>query len=368
VFTFLFPIYYNYNGDSMKDSKEVIMTIANREDIKELEKKPNIKYINLDIKNTDLETICYLIENGNKYSYSETIDGKKGYIYVPFEVFKQSELFILEILNKLPLTLDELEIARYLYITIGKNVGYDINVLPDKNETFNLKNISTINNMWGSIYHRKGTNISLTKLYLHLCSLMNINCEIITTGQLGYQKNILTFQNKNITTDITQDIPYIQAGFKTRYFTGYDDNLNLDKKIGYIKEIYNEYRVEQALNNIDYSAEYFLKEILEKTSQVLDIKNINPIELSIIYKEIFEKFCPNYEIKIHNLYMNNLPYKEHFILINYNNQFYCFNYTQNRFVRIDEKEIKISMQEQKIGVYLNEHLSFNDTKKAHALS
>ena len=209
----------------MKNSKDIIMSVSTLEDIKKLETLPTVKYINLDIKNPSLEIICYFLEHGDKYSYSDKIGDTKGYIYVSYDIFKQSQLFILEIMNKLPLTLDELEIARYLYITIGKNIGYDINILPDKNEIFNLKNINTINNIWGSIYYKKGTNSSLAKIYLYLCSLLNINCELATTSQLGYQKNILTFQNRNITTDITQDIPYIQAGLKTRNFTGYNDNI-----------------------------------------------------------------------------------------------------------------------------------------------
>ena len=84
------------------------MNITNMEDIKELEKKETIKYINLDIKNPDLEVICYLIEHGEKYSYSDKIDESRGYIYVSHDIFKKSQLFILEIMNRLPLTLDEL--------------------------------------------------------------------------------------------------------------------------------------------------------------------------------------------------------------------------------------------------------------------
>ena len=88
------------------------------------------------------------------------LDGKRGYIYVSYDVFKESELLLLDIINNIPITLDELEISKYLYIKVGKILGYDINILPDKNETFNLKEISTVNNIWGSINKRKGTNMS----------------------------------------------------------------------------------------------------------------------------------------------------------------------------------------------------------------
>ena len=152
----------------MKDSKQLRMNITSIDDIKKLEKNKDIKYLNIDIMNPDLEVIYYLIDHGQNYSYADLYDNQKGYIYVPYDVFKQSQLFILDIINHIPTTLNELEIARYLYITIGKNIGYDINILPDKNETFSLKNINIINNLWGSLNITKGTNASFCKLYLYL--------------------------------------------------------------------------------------------------------------------------------------------------------------------------------------------------------
>ena len=368
MFTFLLYIYYNYNGDSMKNSQAIMMNITNMDDIKELQKNKEIKYINLDIENPNLEVIYYLIKNGQDYSYAERIGDKNGYIYVPYEIFKQAELFILELINKVSITLTELELARFLYITIGKNIGYDINILPDKNETFNFKKISTINNIWGSIYYGKGTNYSLTKIYLYLCRFLNINCKLITTSQLGYQKNIITIQNRNIVVDITQDIPYIQGNFKTKNFLGYDDNIELDKKIGYIIDNYNEAKIEKELRNIDYSQENIISVILDKTSKIIDIKNIRAIELATIYKEIFNKYCPNYDVQIHNFYMNNNSEKEHFIIISYNETYYSFNYTKNKFVEIDEREIKKNIEDKKIGVYLNEKIPFMTNEGVKTLS
>ena len=352
----------------MKDSQQIMMNITSMEDIKELQKTDSIKYINLDIENPNLEVIYYLLEHGQNYSYAEKTDDKNGYIYVSYDVFKQSELFILELINKINIKLTELEIARYLYIVIGKNIGYDINILPDKNEIFNLKTISLINNLWGSIYYGKGTNYSLTKLYLYLCSFMNLDCKLITTSNLGYQKNILNIQNRKIVVDITQDIPYIQSNFKTKNFLGYDDNLALDKKVGYIEDEYSETKIEKALKNIDYSDDKIIPAILDKTSKILNIQNIKPIELGIIYDSIFSKYCPNCEVKIHNLYMNVFPEKEHFIIISYNDRYYSFNYTKNTFVEIDKQEIIEKMEEKTIGIYLNEKLPFISNNESKTLS
>lgn len=341
----------------MKDKSPMIMSISTMDDIKRLNELESVKYINLDITNPNLEVIYYLIDNGQNYSYSDMIDGKNGYIYVTYEVFKEAELSILDIINNIPTNLDELEIARYLYISLGKTLGYDINILPDKNETFNLNTINTINNIWGCINNAKGTNVSFTKIYLYLCKIMNIECKLITVSKMGYLKNMLTINGTNIITDITQDIPFIQANFKTKYFLGYNDNLELDKKINYIKDHYNETKIEQALKNIDYSKENILKEILIKTQNIINVNEIKPIELGIIYDIIFEKYCPNYNISINNLFINDIyNSKEHFILISCDNKYYSYNYTRSSFVEISYDEIIKNIENKKIGIYLNEKI------------
>ena len=340
----------------MKDSKQLRMNITSMEDIKRLEQAKDVKYLNIDIMNPDLEVIYYLIDHGQKYSYSDLIDTKKGYIYVEHAIFKQAQLFILNIINHIPKLLSKLEIARYIYMTVGKNIGYDINILPDKNETFSLKNINIINNLWGSISLTKGTNISLTKLFLYLCRLMKIDCELISVGKLNYQKNTLTIDTTNIVVDITQDIPYIQAGFKTTNFPGYNDNLEIDKKVGYIKENYNELLIENNLKNLDYSKIDIFPTILTKTASIIKAECLKPIELGMIYDFIFNKYCPNQDITINNLYIKSETNKEHFILISHKDKHYSFNYPKNSFVEVPKEELIKNIESKKIGTYLNEKI------------
>ena len=341
----------------MKDKSPIIMSISTMEDIEKLKKTNTIKYINLDITNPNLEVIDYLIENGQSYSYSDMIDGKNGYIYVSYEIFKESELLILDIIKGIPTSLNKLEIARYLYITLGKIVGYDINILPDKNETFNLKIINTINNIWGCLYNLKGTNASFTKIYSYLCHLMEIDCNLTATSNSGYLKNILTIDNQNIITDITQDIPFIQASFKTKYFLGYNDNIELDKKIKYIKDNYSEIKIENTLKNIKNDNDDQIKEILLKTQNIINANDMKPIELGIIYDLIFQKYCPNYNISINNLFINGIyDNKEHFILISNNNKYYSYNYNRTSFVELSYDEIIKNIENKKIGIYLNEKI------------
>lgn len=335
------------------------MNITSMEDIKRLKETPTIKYLNIDIMEPNLEVLYYLIDNGKNYSYAEKQEDQNGYIYVSYDIFKQSELFILDIINSIPPVLNELEIARYLYITIGKNIGYDINILPEKNDTFNIQSINTINNIWGSLYNNKGTNISLSRLYLYLCRIMNIECKMITTSKLGYKKNMLTINNRNIIVDITQDIPFIQAGFKTCNFIGYNDDLLLDKKIAYIKDDYSDNKIEKRFCNLDYSKKDTFEIILKETSLIIHTENLKPIELGIIYDIIFTKYCPDYEISINNLYIQNMYHtKEHFILIHHKNKYYSYNYTRNCFVEISKEEIMKNMEDKKIGIYLNEKIPF----------
>lgn len=353
---FCLHLLYNYYGDNMKNKSPLIMSISTMEDIKTLESTPSVKYLNVDITNPNLEVVYYLLDNGENYSYADLLDGKNGYIYVSYEVFKEGQLELLDIINTIPTNLNKLEIARYLYIKLGKTIGYDINVLPDKNETFNLQTINTINNIWGSIKNKKGTNISFVKIYLYLCRILNIDCDIISVNN-GYLKNVLTIDNKSILTDITGDIPLIQAGFKTNGFLGYNDNQELDKKVNYIKDDYNENIIEHELKNIDYNSTNLVETILTKTQKIINIDNIKPIELGIIYAIIFEKYCPNQDITINNLFINGIyNNKEHFILISTGDKHYSYNYTKSSFIEISSEEIIKNIESKKIGVYLNEKI------------
>ena len=340
----------------MTANKQLRMNITNMEDIKRLKEQQDVKYLNIDIMTPDLEVLYYLIDNGQNYSYSDLINEQKGYIYVSYEIFKKGTSFILDIINHIPASLSEIEIARYLYITIGKNIGYDINTLPDKNDTFSLKNIDTINNLWGCITLTKGTNISFCKLYLYLCRIMNIDCKLIETGQLNYLKNVLNIDNTNIIVDITQDIPYVQAGFKTNDFPGYNDNLEIDKKISYIKDNYNENKIETSFKNLDYTMDDIFQTILLKTQEIIKADKIKPIELGIIYDIIFNKYYPNHDVTITNLYIQNASIKEHFILLTHNQKYYSYNYNRCSFVEIPKEEILKNIENKRIGTYLNESI------------
>ena len=63
---------------------------------------------------------------------------------------------------------------------------------------------------------------------------------------------------------------------------------------------------------------------------------------------------------MNNLYINNNNKKEHFLLINFSQKYYSFNYTRNSFVEIPKEELIKSLENKKIGLYLNEKIPFID--------
>ena len=333
----------------------IIKTIKSIDDIANLSK--DTRYINIDIVNPNKDVIDYFKTNGKDYLYAESINDVNGYIYVSYDTFIKSEEIIEKIISNIPSNLNKIEISKYIYTKIGSIIGYDINSMYEKNDNFTFSKISTINNVWGAIYESKATNQAYTKIYMYLCSLLDIDCEIITINDEGDVANKLYIDNNNLIVNLTKDIPYIEAKFKTRYFSNYNDIISLDKKINYIYEEYNDIKLDKLLKNIDYNTD-FLLHFLSIVSSTLNIDNINPIELGIILKYLFDKYCSIYDIEINNLYISDIcDIRRHFILISYNDEYYSYNYKLKNFMKIKKEDLIKKIDEEKIGIYLNENLS-----------
>ncbi len=356
---FFFFLAYNYNGDTMnRDS--IILTVKSMNDIEKLKYNNKIKYLNIDLIDIDKEAILYLKEKGKKYLYADSINNKNGYIYVDYDTFIKGEKIINDIILNIPIEASDIEIAKYLYVNLGKRIGYDINSVYEKNENFNFEEVSVVNNIWSSIVNGKGTNQSYCKLYLYLCSLFNINCEIVTVNTKGYLCNKITINGKHLIVDLTKDAAFIQANFKTRYFSNYNDELELDKNISYINDIPIDIKLDKKLKKIDYDSDDVMLAFLESTQDDINISKIKPIELGIIYDLLFKKYLPDLEIKINNLYINCLSnIKKHFILITYNNNHYSYNYNKHTFMKIEEQKLLDNLKSEKIGLYLDEDVPIN---------
>jgi hypothetical protein len=180
---------------------------------------------------------------------------------------------------------------------------------------------------------------------------LDIDIKIEQNNVEIYNKIILGKQI--ITVNLFKDIPYIKAKLMTKYFNPYNDDIDLDKKIKYIKNKHNDLLIDKALKNVDYIEENCIEDILYKTQNIIDIDNIHPVELSIIYEYLFEKYCPNYDIKINNLYLNDSEHS-HFIMISYNNKHYSYNHNKKTFIEIKDFDIIDNINNGKIGMYIDE--------------
>ena len=337
----------------MKNKPSKILSIHS---IKDLDKITNdTKYINLDITNPNHDIIAYFMEYGENYMYSDIISDVMGYTYVNYDKFSKAENIIDMIYVNMPSNLTKLEMAKYLYISLAKCISSDINANQNKSEIYNLTLMSTINNLWGSLSEGTVTDISASKLYYYLCRRLDIDINIFVDEDNKHALTKLMIGKQTLVTDIYEDIPFIWCNMQTRHFATYNDDQVLDKRIRYLKNKYHDYYIDKALKDIDYTKPECVYTILDRTSDLIDVNSIKPVELSIIYSYLFNKYCPNYNIKINNLYLND-EHKNHFIMISYNDQHYSYNYKQKNFVSIEDAEIIDNLNLGKIGLYKDEFI------------
>ena len=335
----------------MKNTHSLVLSVSTLKDIDKITE--DTKYINIDITNSTHDVIDYFLKNGDNFLYSEIIENNKGYIYVGFEDFCRAETIISAIYADMPDNLTKLEIARYLYVSVAKRVFFDINIIPEKNESYCFSLTSKINNIWGSLSLGRVTKSSASKIYYYLCKRLDLNITIdMDPNKELYNKIIIDKLVLNV--NLFDDIPYIQANMKTKYFPPYDSDLDLDKKIKYIKNKYTNTLIDTALKNVDYIDENCVEDILYKTQDIIDIKNIKAVELKIIYEYIFNKYCPNYNIKINNLFFVNDNNKNHFIMISYNNEHFSYDYDRETFIKIEDLNILNNLHNGRVGLYTDE--------------
>ena len=335
----------------MKNNKSLIVHITSMTDLDKITSKT--KYIGLDLTNFNNDVLSYFKNNGQNYFYSEIIDNHAGYIYVSYDEFIKAETVIDMIYANMPDNLTKLEIARYLYISIAKLVSSDINISPEKTEYLDLTLLSNVGSLWGSLSIGRVNDISAAKIYYYLCKRLGIDISLVVDYRTKEALNKLNINNQILLVDLYKDLPYIQSLMQTKNFATYNDDIELDHKIKYIKNKYNDYYLDKSLRNIDYTKENCVRDILLKTENILPLDIIKPAELSVIYQSIFDKYCPNYDIKINNLYLNNKT-KLHFLIISYHNNHYSYNYREKTFVKVNELDILNNLKEGKIGLYQNE--------------
>ena len=203
------------------------------------------------------------------------------------------------------------------------------------------------------------------KILLYICSKIGIKSEVVSTDIKGNMANKIYINNTYIIVSLFEDIANIKAGFSTEHFDKYNNNIELDKKIKYINDNYTEYFLDKELKYINYNDDNLLLQILTITEKIININNIKPYELSIIYKKIFNKYFPNQKLKINNFYLRNNLEKEHFLVFDYNNFYYSYNYNKQKFIKLGYDYLIENIKNKKIGLYQNEE--FNITRERMVL-
>ena len=337
----------------MKNKQDLIVSVSTGKDLKRITKET--KYINIDITNPNYDVITYFINKGQNYKYADKIEGIEGYNYVDYDTFSKSEMLIDMIYANMPNDLSQLETARYLYIAIGKCTSFDINADTNKNELYNLSLITSINNLWGALAIGTVNDISASKIYYYLCRRLGIDISLFVSEKNKTALTKLLINNRVLVTDLFEDIPFIKAKMQTRHFASYNDDFSMDKRIKYIKDRYNDYYLDKALKDIDYTSEDCVFTFLNKVKNLIDLGSIKSSELSVIYKHLFSIYCTNYNIKINNLFLND-NLKKHFLLITYNDNHYSYNYKKKAFVKVVDKDLIDNLNVGKIGIYLDEFI------------
>ena len=133
------------------------------------------------------------------------------------------------------------------------------------------------------------------------------------------------------------------------------NNKDIDKKIFYIKNSYINEIIDKELRGLDYTKDNMLSDILEVLERSINISDVGVIELAKICKDIFDKYTPNYDIRINNLFLlDSDESKEHFIVISYDNSFYSYNYNKQCFIKMSYDVITKNIKDNKIGIYKGE--------------
>lgn len=349
LLSFFLYVLYNYYGDNM-NSKDVIVNIKSMKDVDSVTN--NTRYINFSIDNMEREVIDYFLLHGKNYSYSDAINDKNGFIYANYDMFYNGEIIVDKIIDNMPVNLNNIEKARYIYISLGRILSSDINSLEGKNETISFDRISTINNIWGALSKKLVSDVVIGKIFLYLCTRIGIKSELVSSNINGNVANKIYIDDSYIIVDLFNDLYNIQGNFITNYFDKYNDNKDIDKKIGYIKDDYMDRYIDDVMKNIDYGSNSVMYDILFSTSRVIDVNNIGVCELYKIYRAIFDKYIPNSDVKINNLFVyNGLGVREHFIIFNYDNVYYGYNYNKRCFMNVDYNILCDNINNNKIGIY-----------------
>lgn len=127
-----------------------------------------------------------------------------------------------KLLNSIPEGLNQIEIARFLYIELGKYFIYDPDVIfaqdVETRKEIAYRGINEITN-------NKVVCISLSKIYTELLRRCGINAETVyipknptNPNSIGHAFTQIDIEGKKGSVELIRDLTNIKVGLKTEYF------------------------------------------------------------------------------------------------------------------------------------------------------
>lgn len=247
--------------------------------------------------------------------------------------------------QEMPEGLEEIEIAKYIYITLGKMKSYD--------ETYYFGNSKTQKKIYNlsqrsehrineTMEKRKIICVSLSHLYVELLKKFNIKALTSIDGDHVYV-NIYLKDDRKIKTDLQLDLSNIQARMRTKYFgskkpyeyeLGFDEITNqentiIDKNIGYIDD--NKQYRDEDINNLKIKCS-------EKTPKAAIETIINDESVNNLPQDMGYVDRGKYYINLFKICMPNSKF----------DLLYCYRYSKEEK---DENGEKLKKYKMILGVY-----------------
>ena len=124
-------------------------------------------------------------------------------------------------LENIPQNLTQIEMARYIYIELGRYFFYDERYIisdsdEEKRKIFDRDIDDIVNN--------KAVCTSLSRIYENLLDRVGIKSKtrLVKGERLGHGYTEIEIDGKKYRTDLIHDLMYIKTGFKTRHFMPID--------------------------------------------------------------------------------------------------------------------------------------------------
>lgn len=225
---------------------------------------------------------------------------------------------LVEIIRQnMPDGLTPIEMARYIYIELGKHRRFDLKYYYGNSKTREkirrsaLRAKTNVREFYGE---KSLVCISLSYLYSSLLKEFGIDSRVIT-DDVGNSCHMAVVMNttdengkvQNIKADLQKDLPYIQAGMQTtqfgnsetqRHFYNHmsDEELRrIDRKIGYIVDSYRGENWEEILHEIEnMSATDSLRYVLQDQRVIDDDSFQGHAERREYYKIVFNQLLKKY--------------------------------------------------------------------------